>query len=71
MNGQGVLNSTLSEVQELQEKLPVQLEVGQPVLEEPIYIREASWKEGVFGEKKGAIQGVSKVCVLFAVKTHI
>ncbi|CAE7417198.1 THO3 [Symbiodinium natans] len=43
INGEGVLNATLERVEELLEaELPVRLEVAQPVLEEPLYIREAS-----------------------------
>lgn len=43
INGEAVLNATLQRIQELlDEELPVRLEVGQPVLKEPIYIREAT-----------------------------
>eukprot|EP00435_Cladocopium_sp_Y103_P061856 s143_g23.t1 len=42
INGQAVLNATLAEVEELLEQLPAQLEVGQPVLQEPLYLREAT-----------------------------
>ena len=41
INGEGVLNATLQRVEELLDELPAQLEVGQPVLQEPLYIREA------------------------------
>ncbi len=43
INGEGVLNATLQRVEELLDELPAQLEVGQPVLQEPLYIREAIW----------------------------
>ncbi|CAE7896074.1 THO3 [Symbiodinium necroappetens] len=43
INGEAVLNATLERVEELlAADLPVRLEVAQPVLEEPLYIREAS-----------------------------
>ena len=42
INGEAVLNATLERVEELlAADLPVRLEVAQPVLEEPLYIREA------------------------------
>lgn len=47
INGEGVLNAPLSRVEELLQELPVQLELGQPLLEEPIYIREAGRKHGI------------------------
>ena len=42
INGESVLNATLQRVEELLDELPAQLEVGQPVLQEPLYIREAT-----------------------------
>lgn len=44
INGESVLNATLQRVEELLDELPAQLEVGQPVLQEPLYIREAIWE---------------------------
>ena len=42
INGEAVLNATLEQVEELLAAgPPVRLEVAQPVLEEPLYIREA------------------------------
>ena len=46
INGEGVLNATLQRVEELLDELPAQLEVGQPVLQEPLYIREARFGGG-------------------------
>jgi len=51
INGEAVLNATLADVEERLEQLPAQLEVGQPVLQEPLYLREA----GKSGRGKGGL----------------
>jgi hypothetical protein len=51
INGEAVLNATLADVEERLEQLPAQLEVGQPVLQEPLYLREA----GKLGRGKGGL----------------
>ena len=51
INGSAVLNATLAEVEQLLDQLPATLELGQPVLQEPLYLREAVQR---VGERLGA-----------------
>ena len=68
INGEGVLNAPLKRVEELLEELPVQLELGQPLLKEPIYIREA-WKR-CKTDQTHIIEIIPRILVLPTMRYH-